>query len=109
MRRLDILLLGAGLVGTGALLYSVLQRFGLAEFDAGIWSEALLVGGVVLWSLTYVFRVLTKRMTYAQQLRDYEDAVLQKRLEELSPEELAKLQAEVEAERAGRSQESSQS
>jgi 5'-deoxynucleotidase YfbR-like HD superfamily hydrolase len=35
-------------------------------------------------------------MTYHQQLRDYEEAVLQKRFESLSPEELAKLQAEIE-------------
>jgi DNA-directed RNA polymerase specialized sigma24 family protein len=37
-------------------------------------------------------------MTLNQQLKDYEDAVLQKRLEELSPEELAKIQAEIEEE-----------
>ena len=35
-------------------------------------------------------------MTYNQQLEDYEEAVLQKRLEEMSPEELAQIQAEVE-------------
>jgi hypothetical protein len=38
-------------------------------------------------------------MTYHQQVRDYENAVLEKRLEELSPEELEKLQAEIEAEK----------
>jgi DNA-directed RNA polymerase specialized sigma24 family protein len=37
-------------------------------------------------------------MTLNQQLKDYEEAVLQKRLEELSPEELAKIQAEIEEE-----------
>lgn len=36
-------------------------------------------------------------MTYNQQLKDYEDAVLQKRLEEMTPEELEKLQQEIEA------------
>jgi hypothetical protein len=41
-------------------------------------------------------------MTYNQQLKDYEEAVLQKRLEELTPEELAKLQAEIEAEKGSR-------
>jgi hypothetical protein len=35
-------------------------------------------------------------MTYAQQLREYEDAVLQKRLEELSPDELEALNEELE-------------
>jgi hypothetical protein len=38
-------------------------------------------------------------MTYNQQLKNYEDAVLQKRLEEMTPEEIAQLQAEVEAEK----------
>jgi hypothetical protein len=37
-------------------------------------------------------------MTYNQQLKDYEDAVLQKRLEAMTPEEVAKLQAEIEQE-----------
>jgi flagellin-like hook-associated protein FlgL len=38
-------------------------------------------------------------MTYSQQLQDYKEAVLQKRLDELTPEELAKLQAEIEQEK----------
>jgi hypothetical protein len=38
-------------------------------------------------------------MTYNQQWQDYEDAVLQKRLEELTPEQLEQLQAEIEAEK----------
>jgi membrane protein implicated in regulation of membrane protease activity len=71
----------------------------LAAFDAGLWTQTILVAGLLLWVVTYLVRVLSKKMTYAQQLKDYEDAVLQKRLESLSPEELAQLQAEVEAER----------
>ncbi len=77
----------------------VLQLAGLDSLEAGIWSQLLLVGGLVGWLLTYLFRVGTKNMTYNQQLKDYEDAVLQKRLEELTPEELAKLQAEIEQEK----------
>ena len=42
-------------------------------------------------------------MTYTQQLKDYEEAVLQKRLDELTHEELAKIQAEIEQERIERS------
>ena len=34
----------------------------------------------VLWASTYIFRVANKDMTYAKQLRDYENAVLEKRL-----------------------------
>jgi hypothetical protein len=38
-------------------------------------------------------------MTYNQQVKDYKEAVLQKRLEEMTPEELAQLQAEIEQEK----------
>jgi hypothetical protein len=37
-------------------------------------------------------------MTYHQQRAAYEEAFLNKRLEELTPEELAKLQMEIEEE-----------
>lgn len=49
----------------------------------------------VAWASTYVFRVASKDMTYAKQLRDYENAVLQKRLEELNDDEIDALMAEV--------------
>ena len=44
---------------------------------------------------SYVFRVANKDMTYAQQLRDYENAVIQKRFEELSEEEVDALMGEI--------------
>ena len=49
----------------------------------------------VLWTGSYVFRVANKDMTYAQQLRDYENAVIQKRFEELSEEEVDALMGEI--------------
>jgi hypothetical protein len=100
MRRIDVIGIGIGLFVAGGLTYLILQSLGMDSIDAGIWSQVLLVGGLVGWLLTYLFRVVTKDMTYNQQLRDYEDAVLQKRLEEMTPEELAQLQAEIEQEEA---------
>ena len=44
---------------------------------------------------SYVFRVANKDMTYAQQLRDYENAVIQKRFEELSEEEVDSIMGEI--------------
>jgi hypothetical protein len=38
-------------------------------------------------------------MTYHKQIKDYEEAVIQKRWESMTPEEQAKLQAEVEEEK----------
>jgi hypothetical protein len=80
----------------------ILQAIGLESIDAGIWSQVLLVAALVGWLLSYLFRALTQNMTYNQQIKDYEDAVLQKRLEEMTPEELAQLQAEVEQEKQQR-------
>ena len=99
MRRIDALGIGLGVFVTAGLVYLALQIFGLDGIDAGIWTQALLVVGLVGWSLTYLFRVGSKNMTYNQQLKDYEEAVMQKRLEEMSPEEIAQLQQEIEREK----------
>ncbi len=98
MRRLDIFGVGIGIFIAGGVIYLLLQQLGLDGLSAGIWSQALLVGGLVGWLLTYLFRVSNKNMTYSQQIEDYKEAILQKRLEEMTPEELAKLQAEIESE-----------
>ncbi|MEB3211076.1 MAG: DUF3007 family protein, partial [Leptolyngbyaceae bacterium] len=63
---------------------------------------------ILVWLSTYAFRAVTKNMTYNQQLKDYEDAVLQKRLDEMSPEELARLQAEIEQEKQEKSKQSAE-
>jgi hypothetical protein len=99
MRRIDVIYIGIAVFVAGGGLYLLLQRFGLDNLDAGIWSQVILVMGLLGWVLTYLVRAVTHNMTYNRQLKDYEDAVLQKRLEEMTPEELEKLQAEVEAEK----------
>ena len=98
MRRIDAIAIAFAVFLGGGLIYLVLQGTGLDGISAGIWTQLLLVLGLIGWGSTYLFRVLGKKMTYNQQLKDYEEAVLQKRLEEMSPEELAKLQAEIEQE-----------
>jgi len=98
MRRIDAIGIAIGVFTAGGIMYLLLQVAGLDEVKAGIWSQALLVGGLLGWVLTYLFRVGTHKMTYNQQLKEYDDAVLQKRLEEMTPEELAQLQAELEQE-----------
>ena len=97
MRRVDAIAVGVGLFAVGGLLYELFQVSGLDATNAGIWTQALLVVGLVGWLLTYVLRAVTGSMTYHQQRRDYEEAALQKRLDEMTPEELAQLQAELEA------------
>merc|ERR1719201_3164297 len=69
------------------------------EWDVVLAGNVILVAYVglatVLWTGSYVFRVANKDMTYAQQLRDYENAVIQKRFEELSEEEVDALMGEI--------------
>ncbi|MCU0541090.1 MAG: DUF3007 family protein [Oscillatoriaceae cyanobacterium Prado104] len=100
MRRIDVIGISIGIFAAGGIIYLLLQVAGLDSMNAGIWSQVFLVGGLIGWLLTYLFRAVTQNMTYSQQLKDYENAVLQKRLEELTPEELAKIQAEIEQEKS---------
>ena len=99
MRRIDAIGITLGVFIAGGVAYLILQIVGFDDASAGIWTQTLLFVGLIAWVLTYLFRVSTKNMTYNQQLQDYEEAVLQKRLEEMTPEELAQLQADVETEK----------
>ncbi|ADI66074.1 DUF3007 family protein [Trichormus azollae] len=96
MRRIDAIGITFGIFVAGGLAYAILQLVGLDSQSAGIWSQALLVVGLISWLATYLFRAGSKKMTYHQQREEYEKAFLQKQLDELTPEELAKIQAEIE-------------
>lgn len=100
MRRIDVILIGLGVFGAGGLVYVALTLLGLEDLDAGIWTQAVLTVGLLGWLATYLLRAVTQNMTYNQQLKDYEDAVLQKRLDAMTPEALAALQAELEQEKS---------
>jgi hypothetical protein len=99
MRRIDVIGIGFGVFVAGGVIYLVLRLFGLNSLDAGLWSQVIFLAGIIGWVATYLTRVLTKNMTYNQQLEDYEEAVLKQRLEEMTPEELEALQREVEEEK----------
>jgi len=58
-------------------------------------------GLTLAWTASYLFRVASKDMTYAKQLRDYEDAVIEKRMEELDDEERRGLVESLEREEGG--------
>ncbi len=99
MRRIDVIGISIGFFAAGGFIYLLLQLAGLDSMNAGIWSQLFLVAGLIGWLVTYLFRALTQNMTYSQQLQDYKEAVLQKQLDALTPEELAQLQAEIEQEK----------
>jgi hypothetical protein len=98
MRRIDAIGIGLGVFIAGGLAYVGLQLVGLDGQQAGIWSQVLLVSALMGWLATYVFRAVGNQMTYHEQREQYEQAFLQQRLDELTPEELAKLQTEIEQE-----------
>lgn len=95
MRRIDAIGIGLGVFIAGGLGYVGLQLVGLDGQQAGIWSQVLLVSGLLGWLASYIFRAVGNKMTYHEQREQYEQAFLQKRLDELTPEELAKIQAEI--------------
>ncbi|RLM92692.1 hypothetical protein C2845_PM08G28630 [Panicum miliaceum] len=76
------------------------QLVGVDPLQAGNVVQLLVVLGMTVgWISTYMFRVANKDMTYAQQLRDYEKQVMEKRLESLSEAELQALLEQVEEEK----------
>lgn len=95
--RKDIILIGTGIIAFGYALYYGLQATGMEPGMAGNFVQL----GVVLamcigWVSTYFWRVANKQMTYVKQLEDYEEAVMQKRLEEMPESELEQLTQEIE-------------
>ena len=98
MRRIDAIAVMVAFFGFGGFAFWVFRASGFDTTNAGVWSQVVLVGVLIAWISTYVFRAVTKTMTYNQQLDDYKKAVLTKKLEEMSPEERESLLAEVDAE-----------
>ena len=102
MTRAGVLKLGLGLLATGGLGYWLFEALGLEGFSAGIAAEALLVVVVVVWTSSYLFRVVTGRMTYMQQRKRYRSEYdqltaqqLQERFDALSPEEQEALMTSI--------------
>jgi len=102
LTRAGVLKLGLGLLATGGLGYWLFEALGLEGFSAGIAAEALLVVVVVVWTSSYLFRVVTGRMTYMQQRKRYRSEYdqltaqqLQERFDALSPEEQEALMASI--------------
>ncbi|KAF8022583.1 hypothetical protein BT93_F0178 [Corymbia citriodora subsp. variegata] len=98
--RKDVLLIGVGVTVLGVGLKSGLEFAGVDPLQAGNVVQLVLVLGLTVgWISTYIFRVSNKEMTYAQQLRDYENKVMEKRIESLTEAELEALLEQVEEEK----------
>ncbi len=102
MTRGQAILVGLVVLGLGGLGYAAFQASGLEAESAGIAASVLLLLVVAGWTVSYLLRVVTGRMTYMEQRRRYRagydaatDDVLQARFEALPPEEQRKLLEEV--------------
>lgn len=63
---------------TAIIKCCAVQLVGIDPLQAGNIVEVIIVLGLMLgWVSTYIFRVSNKEMTYAQQLRDYESKVME--------------------------------
>ncbi|CCH67553.1 hypothetical protein RINTHH_13980 [Richelia intracellularis HH01] len=96
MRRIDAIIIAFCIFVAGGIIYLALQRLGLDSQISGILSQTVLICGLIGWSFTYILRAVNNKMTYNQQREDYEKAFFQQRLDELTPEELERIQTEIE-------------
>uniref|UniRef100_A0A7S0WV90 Uncharacterized protein n=2 Tax=Pyramimonas obovata TaxID=1411642 RepID=A0A7S0WV90_9CHLO len=95
--RKDVLLIGFGLLVAGFGSYYGMLAAGVDLVVAGnIEILVFVLGLTVAWTASYVFRVAKKDMTYVKQLKDYEDAVMAKRLEEMPEAEIEALLSEMD-------------
>ncbi len=94
MTRGKVLLIGLIVLLLGGAGYVGFDALGLKGFSAGIAAQSLLVLIVVVWTGSYLFRVVTGKMTYMEQRRRYREVYdeqeaddLQKKFDALSPEQ----------------------
>ena len=102
MTRGKVLLIGLAVLLLGGVGYVGFDAAGLEGFSAGIAAQAVLVLIVVIWTSSYLFRVVTGQMTYMQQRRRYRKEYdqltteqLQARFDALSPDEQQALLASL--------------
>ena len=73
MTRGKVLLIGLAVLLLGGLGQVGFQAAGFEGFSAGIAAESLLVVIVMVWTRSYLFRVVTGQMTYMDQRRRYRE------------------------------------
>jgi predicted metalloprotease len=104
LTRGKVLLIGLAVLLLGGIGQVGFQAAGFEGFSAGIAAEALLVVIVVVWTSSYLFRVVTGQMTYMNQRRRYREVydkeeaeALQARYDALSEEEQQELLRKIGA------------
>ena len=108
MTRGKVLLIGLIVLLLGGVGYVGFDALGLEGFSAGIAAQSLLVLIVVVWTGSYLFRVVTGQMTYMDQRRRYREVydkqeaeALQARFDALPEEEQRALLRKIGADGLG--------
>ena len=103
MTRANVIQLGLVVFCLGGLAYWAFLLGGVDDVFAGIAAEAALVMVVVIWIGSYLFRVVTGKMTFMEQRKryrkEYEKVVndkLESKFNALSKEEKEKLMEDLE-------------
>ncbi len=106
MTRGNVIQFGFIVLALGGVGYWAFIALGFNSQSAGIAAEAALVLGVLVWTASYLFRVVTGKMTFAEQrkryIQAYEElttAELKARFESLSQDEQIRLMEEIETEK----------
>ena len=73
MTRAKVLFIGLIVLALGGVGYLGFEALGIRGFSAGIAAQSLLVLIVVVWTGSYLFRVVTGQMTYMNQRRRYRE------------------------------------
>ncbi len=103
MTRAKVIQIGLIVFLLGGIIYALFRSFGLEDLSAGIASEAILILVVLVWTGSYLFRVVNGQMTFNKQRERYRDAYdqimedkLKEKFDELSEEEQMNLIKEIE-------------
>ena len=83
MTRGKVLLIGLGVLLLGGAGYVGFEAAGLEGFSAGIAAQSLLILIVLVWTGSYLFRVITGQMTFMEQRRRYRDVYDEKAKQDL--------------------------
>ncbi|KGG12815.1 MULTISPECIES: DUF3007 family protein [Prochlorococcus] len=103
MTRANVIQLGFLVFALGATAYVSLLAFGIDGFNAGLFSETLLLILLVGWISSYFFRVFQGKMTFMEQRKRYREAYeqlanreVQEKFDSMSEEEQKKLINQLE-------------
>jgi hypothetical protein len=95
MTRGQALLLGVAVLALGGGGYALARLGGLEGFNPGIAASALLMLVVLVWTASYIARVVGGKMTYMEQLQACFDALPEAEQRKLL-EEVGQIQADSE-------------